>query len=56
MNVRLICGFLFKKPDKNSGQLSVMKGSHLNQKTLRVVPQYPRPFVGFQDTHQSVVY
>jgi ectoine hydroxylase-related dioxygenase (phytanoyl-CoA dioxygenase family) len=38
-----------QKTDKSSGQLRVLKGSHLIRETLRVVPQYPRPFVGFQD-------
>jgi hypothetical protein len=36
--------------DKNSGQLRVLKGSHRIKHTLRVVPEYPRQFVKFQDT------
>jgi hypothetical protein len=43
-----------QKTNKNSGQLRVMKGSHLIKKTLRVVPEYPRPFVHFQDTIRAL--
>jgi hypothetical protein len=39
-----------QKTNKASGQLRVLKGSHKIRKTLRVVPEYPRPFVRFQDT------
>ena len=36
--------------DKTSGQLRVLKGGHRISQTLRVVPEYPRPFIRFQDT------
>lgn len=38
-----------QKTDSKSGQLRVLKGSQRIKKTLRVVPEYPRPFVQFQD-------
>lgn len=43
-----------QKTDANSGQLRVLKGSHKIKKTLRVVPEYPRPFVHLQDTIRSL--
>jgi hypothetical protein len=39
-----------QKTDRNSGQLRVFKGSHRISKTLRVVPDYPRPFLPYLDT------
>jgi len=39
-----------QKTDRDSGQLRVFKGSHLISKTLRVVPDYPRPFLPYLDT------
>lgn len=39
-----------QKTDRDSGQLRVLKGSHLISKTLRVVPEYPRPFLPYLDT------
>lgn len=43
-----------QKTDAQSGQLRMLKGSHRIQKTLRVVPEYPRPFVQFNDTIRSL--
>jgi hypothetical protein len=39
-----------QKTDRNSGQLRVLKGSHKITKVLRVVPEYPRPFLPYLDT------
>ncbi|MBS1685325.1 MAG: phytanoyl-CoA dioxygenase family protein [Bacteroidetes bacterium] len=43
-----------QKTDADSGQLRVLKGSHKIKKTLRVVPEYPRPFVHLQDTIRAL--
>lgn len=39
-----------QETNSKSGQLRILKGSHRIREMLRVVPEYPRPFVRFQDT------
>jgi Phytanoyl-CoA dioxygenase (PhyH) len=43
-----------QKTDRQSGQLRVLPGSHRISKTLRVVPEYPRPFLKYLDTIREV--